>query len=147
MENILKIKKLSPDAKLPEYMTPGAAAMDIYACLNEAVTVMPGERALIPTGIAIALEAGYVALIFARSGLAVKQGLALANSVGVIDSDYRGEIGVGVINLGDKPVTIENSMRIAQMMVTPYTRVSLCECDTLEATERGEGGFGSTGAK
>ncbi|MCR5682351.1 MAG: dUTP diphosphatase [Clostridiales bacterium] len=144
----VKIKKLRPDARIPAYQTPGAAACDLCTALDEPVTVMPGARTLIPTGLALdfgASDGSVVALIFARSGLAVKRGLALSNGVGVIDADYRGEIKVAVINLGSEPVTIESGDRIAQMAFLPVSPAVFAEVDEVSETERGDGGFGHTG--
>ena len=146
----LKIKALSPkigsDIPLPYYATPGAAAMDLHACIDEAVTIPPGERRVIPTGLAIALpSAEYVALVLARSGLGIKHGIAPANCVGVIDSDYRGEIMVGLQNAGQEAFTIAPGDRIAQMMITPVVQASIQMTDSLDETQRGAGGFGSTG--
>ena len=146
----LKIKALSPkigtDIPLPYYATPGSAAMDLHACLDGAVTIPAGERRVIPTGLAIALpSADYVALVFARSGLGIKHGVAPANCVGVIDSDYRGEIRVGLTNLSDIPYTIQPGDRIAQLMVVPVARAAVLELEELPDTARGAGGFGSTG--
>ena len=146
----LKIKALSPkigtDIPLPRFATAGAACMDLYACIDQPVTLAAGERRLIPTGIAIALpSADYVALVFARSGLGIKQGVCLSNGVGVIDSDYRGEIQVGLCNLGNQPYTIRPEERIAQLVVTPVCLLPIEEVEVLDETGRGEGGFGSTG--
>ncbi|MBO7404602.1 MAG: dUTP diphosphatase [Clostridia bacterium] len=144
----VKIKKLRPDACIPVYQTPGAAACDLSAALDGPVTVMPGARALIPTGIALdfgASDGSVVALIFARSGLAVKRGLALSNGVGVIDADYRGEIKVALVNLGREPVTIDPGDRVAQMAFLPVSRAVFEEVDEVSDTERGAGGFGHTG--
>ena len=146
----LKIKAVSPkmgrEIPLPRYQTAGAAAMDLCACVDEAVTLNAGERRLVPTGIAIALPSPeYVALVFARSGLGIKKGVCLSNGVGVIDSDYRGEIGVGLVNLGDSPYTVRPGDRIAQLMVTPVVRPVLVQAEELDETDRGAGGFGSTG--
>ena len=146
----LKVKALSPkigkEIPAPFYASAGAAAMDLHACVDEPITIPAGGRAVIPTGIAIALpSAQYVALVFARSGLAVKHGLALSNGVGVIDSDYRGEIGVGLVNLGDAPYTVQPGDRIAQLMVVPVVQPAVTVVDDLDETERGAGGFGSTG--
>ena len=146
----LKIKALSPrigaDIPAPFYATPGSAAMDLHACIDEAVVIPAGGRKVIPTGIAIALpDAGYVALVFARSGLGIKHGIAPANCVGVIDSDYRGEILVGLHNAGDADYTIQPADRIAQLMITPVIQAELRMVDELESTQRGSGGFGSTG--
>ena len=146
----LRVKAVSPkigrDIPTPFYATAGAAAMDLCACIDEAVTVPAGGRATVPSGIAIALpSADYVALVFARSGLGLKHGVALANGVGVIDSDYRGEILVGLQNSGDTDFTIQPGERIAQLMVTPVVQAELKIVDELDDTQRGAGGFGSTG--
>ena len=146
----LKIKALSPrigrDIPAPRFATPGAAAMDLCACVDEPVTLAAGQRALIPTGIAIALpDAQHVALVFARSGLGIKKGVCLSNGVGVIDSDYRGEIGVGLVNLSGESYTVQPGDRIAQLMVVPVVQPTLSCVDALDETERGQGGFGSTG--
>lgn len=146
----LKIKALSPkigaDIPLPRFATAGAACMDLYACIDQPVTLAAGERRLIPTGIAIALpSAEYVALVFARSGLGIKHGIALSNGVGVIDSDYRGEIRVGLTNLSDTPYTVRPGDRIAQLAVMPVVQAELERVDSLDDTGRGTGGFGSTG--
>ena len=142
----LKIKALSPkigtEIPLPKFATAGAACMDLCACLDEAVALRLG----IPTGIAIALpSADYVALVFARSGLGIKQGVCLSNGVGVIDSDYRGEIGVGLVNLGQSDYTVRPGDRIAQLMVTPVVQPTVVQVSELDDTDRGAGGFGSTG--
>lgn len=131
---------------MPFYATPGSAGMDLTACIDEPVTLKPLERSLIPTGIAVKLpSADYGAFIFARSGLAVKKGITLSNCVGVVDSDYTGEIKVGLINLSGEEYTIENGERIAQMVIMPVNQANLCVTDELDETERGSGGFGSTG--
>ena len=146
----LKIKALSDkigrEIPAPFYASPGAAAMDLHACMDEAVVIPAGQRRVIPTGIAIALpSADYVALVFARSGLGIKHGIAPANCVGVIDSDYRGEIMVGLHNAGDSDYTIQPADRIAQLMITPVIQAQLTMVDELDDTQRGAGGFGSTG--
>ena len=146
----LKIKALSPkigrEIPTPFYASTGAAAMDLHACIDEAVVIPAGERRIIPTGLAIALpSANYVALIFARSGLGVKHGIAPANCVGVIDSDYRGELMVGLQNSGDSDFTIQPADRIAQLMITPVVQASITMVEELDDTQRGAGGFGSTG--
>ena len=141
----LHVKRTDPYAILPRYATSGAAAMDLSACLEEAVTLAPGQRATIPTGIAMSIPPMYVGLLFARSGLAIREGLALVNGVGVIDSDYRGELQVGLINLSDAPHTIQHGQRIAQLAILPVTQVHLSEVDELDDTRRGSGGLGSTG--
>lgn len=142
----LQIKKLQPNAQVPFYASAGAAAMDLCACMEGELTLAPHTTALLSTGIAIALpSAQYVALVFARSGLGVKHGVALANGVGVIDSDYRGEIKVGLSNSGDAPYTVQPGERIAQLAVVPLCRAELEITDDLGETSRGAGGFGSTG--
>lgn len=146
----LKIKALSPkigrEIPAPFYATPGAAAMDLHACLDQPVTIPAGGRAVIPTGLAIALPSPeYVALVFARSGLGIKHGVAPANCVGVIDSDYRGEILVGLQNSGREDYTVAPGDRIAQLMITPVLQARLRLVDELDETQRGAGGFGSTG--
>ena len=142
----VKIKYVNDMAKKPFYATQGAAGMDLSAAISEPVILKKGKRALIPTGIAIALpSAESVAYIYARSGLGIKKGICLSNGVGVIDSDYRGEICVGLINLGDEDYTIEPGERIAQMVFAPVLKAEFVECESLEETERGAGGFGSTG--
>lgn len=146
----LKIKALSPkigrEIPYPSYATAGAAAMDLRACLDEPVTIGPGERASLPTGVAIQLpSADYVALVFARSGLGIRHGIALSNGVGVIDSDYRGEIQVGLLNSGGEPYTVQPGDRVAQLAILPVLRAELEPVEELEGTDRGAGGLGSTG--
>lgn len=145
MSMTLLMKRTNPYAILPRYATSGAAAMDLSACLDDPLTLAPGERALIPTGIAMAIPPQHVGLLFARSGLAIKEGLALSNGVGVIDSDYRGQVQVGIINLGDQPRTIQHGQRIAQLAIMPVTLVRPTEVEELDDTGRGTGGLGSTG--
>ena len=144
---VLKYKKVRPGAALPGRATPGSAAADLRAvCGDEGVTLQPMGRAVIPTGIAVELPGPeYVALVFARSGLAVKNVLTLSNGVGVIDSDYRGEVHVALANHGQQPYVIQPGERVAQMAVVPVARAVLQEVDELGGTARGEGGFGSTG--
>lgn len=142
----VRIKYCGENAKKPFYATEGSAGMDLSAALNEPVLIKKGALAMIPTGVAIALpSAECVAYIYARSGLATKHGICLSNGVGVIDSDYRGEIRVGLVNLGAKDYTIEPGERIAQMVFAPVLRAELEETDELDETARGAGGFGSTG--
>lgn len=142
----LKIKLLSPDVPVPQYATAGAAAMDLTACIEAPVAIAPRQLVSVPTGIAIALpSAEYVALVFARSGLGVKHGISLSNGVGVIDSDYRGEIKVGLTNLSDIPYTIQPGDRVAQLAVVPVVQANVVPVDELDETDRGAGGFGSTG--
>ena len=141
---------LSRGMELPTYATDGSAAVDLRAALDEGttLTIAPGERALVPTGIAIAPESReVVAILAARSGLAIKKGIRLSNGIGVIDSDYRGEICVGLVNLGPDTVTIAPGDRIAQLLVLPILRASFTEADSLDSTDRGTGGFGHTGSK
>ena len=130
---------------LPAYATADSAGMDVMAAIDADITLKPLERRLVPTGIAIALPAGYEAQIRPRSGLALKHGLSLVNSPGTIDADYRGEIGVILINLSSEPFTITPGMRIAQMVIAPYTRAHWQEAASLDDSARGAGGFGSTG--
>lgn len=144
----LKIKKVRENAKIPTRATEGSAGMDLYACIDEPITLKKGDTAIIPTGIAIGLDnKNLCAFVYARSGLAIKHGIGLLNSVGVIDSDYRGEICVGVINQIDEPYTIEPNERIAQMVIQPVEIPEIIEVDELDDTVRGAGGFGSTGTK
>jgi dUTP pyrophosphatase len=130
---------------LPAYATADAAGMDLVAALSKPMTLAPGERGLVPTGLVIALPAGYEAQVRPRSGLALKHGIALLNSPGTIDADYRGEIGVILVNHGQAPFAVERGLRIAQMVVAPVTRVVWVETEALSETARGTGGFGSTG--
>lgn len=142
----VKVKRLRNSAKLPTRGTAGAAGMDLYACIDESVTIEPGGLKIIPTGIAIALpDSNVAAFLYARSGLGVKHGICLSNGVGVVDSDYRGEVCVGLCNVSDTPYTIEPQERIAQMVIAPVAVAELTETDELDDTDRGEGGFGSTG--
>ena len=145
--NTIRVKKLHPAAKLPTYGSAEAAGADLYACLEETVTVLPGESVFVPTGIAMEVPVGCAGLIYARSGLACKRGLAPANKVGVVDSDYRGQIVVVLHNHGSQPQTIENGERIAQMIITPVWTPPYEEAEELSGSERGAGGFGSTGTK
>jgi len=141
----IQITRVHRDALLPQYQTAGAAGADVYACLDEPVTLQPMERRLIPTGLAVAVPRGYEAQVRARSGLSLKHGITMVNGVGTIDADYRGEFGVLVINLGQEAFTIEHGMRIAQMVIARHERAEWIEVDKLDETERGEGGYGSTG--
>lgn len=141
----VKVKKLNMNAVMPDYQTAGAAAVDLCACLDGPVVLPCGETMLIPTGIAVSIESDVTALIFARSGLASKKGISLANSVGVIDSDYRGEIKVALVNRGKEPFEIRHGDRIAQMGFFPVLRANFIEAEELDSTERGAGGFGHTG--
>lgn len=144
----VKIKKLKENAVLPTRATEGSAGADLYACIEESVTITPGEIKKIPTGIAIALpDSSAVAYLYARSGLGVKHGICLANGVGVIDSDYRGEIMVGLCNVSKEPYTISPRERICQMVISPVIIPVFKTVENLDKTDRGEGGFGSTGKK
>lgn len=144
----IKIRKLKENAKIPRRSTEGSAGMDLYACIDKSITINPGELKVIPTGIAIALPNNEcAAFLYARSGLGVKHGICLSNGVGVIDSDYRGEICAGLCNVSNIPYTIEPFERIAQLVIAPVINASFTETDNLEDTERGIGGFGSTGKK
>ena len=146
--NILKVKKVRENAKLPTRGTVGSAGLDLYACIDEPITLKKGDKAIIPTGIAIGLQdPHYAAFIYARSGLAIKHGIGLLNSVGVVDSDYRGEVCVGIIKQTDPEYTIQPFERIAQMVIQPVELPELVEVDDLDETDRGAGGFGSTGTK
>ncbi|MFM7346797.1 MAG: dUTP diphosphatase [Tagaea sp.] len=130
---------------LPSYATSGAAGLDLVAAIDAPVELAPGARALIPTGLTIALPEGYEAQVRPRSGLALKHGITVLNSPGTIDADYRGEIGIVLVNLGNASVRLERGMRVAQLIVSPVTRVALFERRTLPPTNRAGGGFGSTG--
>ncbi|MGN0806654.1 MAG: dUTP diphosphatase [Candidatus Coproplasma sp.] len=143
----VSIKKLNPDATMPTYGSEYAAGADLYACLDGEVTIAPHATVLIPTGIAMELPIGYAGLIYARSGLATKKGLAPANKVGVVDCDYRGEVKVALHNHGEIPQTVASGERIAQLVITPYLTALFEEKDELSETVRGAGGFGSTGSK
>ena len=143
----VKIKKLNENAKLPTYGSPYSAGADLYACIENDITIEPNQTVLVKTGLAMELDVGYVALIYARSGLATKRGLAPANKVGVIDCDYRGEIMVALHNHSTVAQTISKDERIAQMVITPYITADFEETDVLSDTVRGDGGFGSTGSK
>ncbi len=145
MKFSMRIQKLNRDAILPTYGSEYAAGADLYACEAEAVTIEPGKTRLIHTGIAMEIPEGMVGLIYARSGLASKRGLAPANKVGVVDSDYRGEIMVALHNHGETAQTVAGGERIAQMVFAPYYTAEFCEAERLEDTNRGTGGFGSTG--
>lgn len=143
----VKIKKLDENAIIPTYGSQFAAGADLYACIGETVTINPHETVLIHTGIAMEIPTGFAGLVYARSGIATKRGLAPANKVGVIDSDYRGEIMVSLHNHSEEAQTIENGERIAQLVIAPYITADFILSDNLDETDRGEGGFGSTGTK
>lgn len=141
----LKIKKLDESAVLPIRATPGSAGVDLSALLKVPLTINPGEIKLIPTGLAAEISPGFAGFIFGRSGLGVKHGIAPINAVGVIDSDYRGQIGVGLVNHSDEAYTIQPGERIAQMIILPVCTARIVEVGCLSDTDRGESGFGSTG--
>ena len=141
----IHVKKLRSGAVLPTYGTSGAAGADLYACLEAPVTIAPGQTVFVPTGIALEVPAGCAGLVYARSGLACKRGLAPANKVGVVDSDYRGEINVGLHNHGNQPQRIATGERIAQLLITPVLTPAYEEVEDLTDTLRGGAGFGSTG--
>lgn len=143
----IKVKKLKPDATVPTMGSKFAAGADLYSAEDADVVIEPSETKFIGTGLAMEIPEGYVGLVYARSGLACKRGLAPANKVGVVDSDYRGEIKVALHNHGKEAQTVERGERIAQMVIAPYLSVNYEEADELSETERGEGGFGSTGRK
>ena len=143
----IRVKKLHEKAILPTYGSAEAAGADLYACLDEAVTVAPGATVWIPTGLAMEIPKGCAGLVYARSGLACKKGLAPANKVGVIDADYRGEVMVALHNHGTEAASIDDGERVAQLVIAPYLTVDFTEADELCDTVRGEGGFGSTGKK
>jgi len=141
----MKLKMISKSGILPKYETPGSAGFDIRAYIETPVTLAPGERKLIPTGLYFQLEPGYEAQVRARSGLAIKKGIGLVNGIGTIDSDYRGEVCVALINWGQEDFVIENGDRIAQVVIAKYEQAELELTDTIDETERGTGGFGHTG--
>ena len=143
--NPIKVKKLRPSAQLPTYGTEFSAGADLYACLEEPVTIAPGETKKIPTGLSMEIPVGCAGLIYARSSLGTKQGLAPANKVGVVDSDYRGEFMVFLHNHGSHTQTVSHGDRVAQLLVTPVFTPGFEEADELTDTVRGAGGFGSTG--
>lgn len=147
MQYDVRIKKLKENAVVPTYGSEFAAGADLYAAVEESVTIAPSETKLIPTGIAMEIPVGYAGFIYARSGLASKKGLAPANKVGVVDADYRGEVMVALHNHGKTEQTIEAGERIAQMVIAPFITANFIESETLEDTVRGAGGFGSTGTK
>lgn len=142
---VVAIKKLHPDAQIPRYMSPLAAGLDLRAVLEQSISLEPTQRCLVPTGLAMALPAGYEAQIRPRSGLALRDGITLVNSPGTIDADYRGEVKIIVINHGQKKVLIENGERIAQMVIAPVVQVELKQVEALDETQRNSGGFGHTG--
>lgn len=142
---VVSLKKLHPSARIPRYMSDLAAGVDLCAVLGQSITLPPGERCLVPTGLAIALPEGYEAQIRPRSGLALRDGITLVNSPGTIDADYRGELKVIVINHGQQNVVIEHGERIAQMVIAPVVQVKFEQVESLDVTARDSGGFGHTG--
>ena len=143
----VSVQLLDPRAKLPAYGSADAAGADLYALTGGPVTIAPGETAKIPTGLAVAIPQGYVGLVYARSGLATKRGLAPANKVGVIDADYRGEVRVALHNHGSVPQVVEDGDRVAQLVIVPYLTARFTPAEELDDTGRGAGGFGSTGSR
>lgn len=143
----VKIKKLDEKAMVPTYGTEFSAGADLYACLDAPVTIRPGQTVFIHTGLAMEVPEGYAGLVYARSGLACKKGLAPANKVGVVDTDYRGEIMVALHNHSSEEIAVDHGERIAQMIITPYLKALYEVAEELEDTDRGAGGFGSTGSK
>jgi dUTP pyrophosphatase len=146
LSTTVKFRKLHDDVQLPERKSEEAAGMDLYAYLPDGkIGIPPGERKIVPTGFQMQMDSGYEAQIRPRSGLAIKQGITVVNSPGTIDSDYRGEVKVGLINMGNTTYILEPGTRIAQMVIQAVPRVSVLEVEELDETVRGEGGFGSTG--
>ena len=143
--NTIRVKKLHPNAKLPSYGSDEAAGADLYACLEETVTIQPGEIFWVPTGIALEVPKGCAGLVYARSSMGAKRGLAPANKVGVVDSDYRGEIRVVLLNHSKEPQILEPGERVAQFVITPVLQPRYIAVEELTDTGRGTGGFGSTG--
>ncbi len=146
MQNKLKIKKINSNAVIPTRATKGSAGLDLYACIDTDIIIYPQKLAIIPTGISIQLESSnYAAFIYARSGLGIKHGICLSNGVGVVDSDYTGEICVGLCNVSDREYTVKSGDRVAQMVIMPIDIPELVEVEEIEETKRGAKGFGSTG--
>lgn len=143
----VSVKLLDPRAKLPAYGSPDAAGADLYALTDGPVTIAPGQTVLVHTGLALAIPRGYVGLVYARSGLAAKEGLAPANKVGVIDADYRGELMVALYNQSGVNRVVDSGDRIAQLVIAPYLTAQFAQTDNLDDTQRGAGGFGSTGSR
>lgn len=142
----VQLRRLRPDAKLPCYMSAAAAGGDLSAAIDEVMVLAPGQRAAVGTGLAMAIALGFEGQVRPRSGAAIKKGLTVVNAPGTIDSDYRGEVKVLLVNLGREPVTIEPGQRIAQLVIAPVVQAEFVEVDDLSNTERGSGGFGSTGS-
>ncbi|MCL2107543.1 MAG: dUTP diphosphatase [Oscillospiraceae bacterium] len=147
MKPTVNVKKLRENAILPKYGSAYAAGADLSACIEGPLEIRPGETRLVPTGLAMEIPAGYAGLIYARSGLASKRGLAPANKVGVVDADYRGEVMVALHNHSNDPQSVEPGERVAQLVVAPFLAVDFAQAEELEDTARGAGGFGSTGSR
>ena len=141
----LRFLRLHHGAQLPAYQSENAAGLDLHACLEASVTISPGDIVMIPCGFAMAIPHGYEAQVRPRSGLATKHGIGMPNSPGTVDSDYRGEMKVPLVNLGRAPFVVEHGMRVAQMVIAPVARATVCVVEELDGTARGVGGFGSTG--
>ncbi|RMF46838.1 MAG: dUTP diphosphatase [Deltaproteobacteria bacterium] len=141
----LRVQRLRDGAIMPGYMTEGSAGMDLCACVDETVVLQPGERRLVPTGLALEIPPGYEGQVRPRSGRALREGLGMVNAPGTIDSDYRGEVGVILVNLGQDPIRIANGERIAQLVIAPVARLEIEVAQQLSTTSRGDGGFGHTG--
>jgi len=141
----IDVVKLREDAVLPEYQTSGAAGADLHACIDEPIVLQPLERRMIPTGLAMSIPEGFEVQIRARSGMSIKHGITMVNGIGTIDADYRGEVGVLAINLGQEAFTVEPGMRIAQMVVARYETTGWNVVEALDETDRGAGGYGSSG--
>ena len=141
----VRFKRLRAGAQVPAYQSEHAAGHDLHACLDEPLTLAPGDIALVPCGFAMAIPHGFEAQVRPRSGLATKHGIGMPNAPGTVDSDYRGEMMVPLVNLGRAPFTVEHGMRVAQMVIAPVARAAVREVDELDGTARGQGGFGSTG--
>ncbi|MDX2133073.1 MAG: dUTP diphosphatase [Planctomycetota bacterium] len=150
MKPVLGVRRLDPRAGVPAYQTPGAAGMDLAACLPTSASELllaPGAIVVVPTGLALAIPEGYEGQVRPRSGLATKHGVTVANAPGTIDSDYRGELKVALVNLGRDAFAVTHGMRVAQLVIAPVTRCDVRETDDLGSTQRGDGGFGSTGVR
>ena len=141
----IRFLRLHQGAQLPTYQSENAAGLDLHACLEASVTISPGDIVMIPCGFAMAIPHGYEAQVRPRSGLATKHGIGMPNSPGTVDSDYRGEMKVPLVNLGRAPFVVEHGMRVAQMVIAPVARATVCVVEELDGTARGVGGFGSTG--
>jgi dUTP pyrophosphatase len=145
MSDVLAVVRLRPSARLPVRATTGAAGLDLFSDLDVPITLAPGERALVPTGLSIALPAGHEGQVRPRSGLAIQHGVTVLNAPGTIDEDYRGEVKVALVNLGQEPFAVAPGERIAQLVIAKVEQVAVVEVEALDVTERGAGGFGSTG--